>query len=91
MMTDYELSNGTVDCADASVEHCPFCGSDDFFYKGNGTYHCDYCNEDFERNDCDFCENCGEQVPFVATENITDEDGTIFCSEKCLNEYYNNI
>ena len=88
MLTNEELFNGTVDCADASVEHCPYCGSDDFYYKGNGIYHCNTCNEDFEYEDCDFCPNCGEQVPFDTTEDITDENGTIFCSKKCLFEYY---
>ena len=86
MLSDYEIINGTLDCADASVEHCPFCGSDYFHYLGEGKYYCDACEKEFEISDCDFCENCGEQVSIE--DNIMDEDGAYFCSQKCLSEYY---
>ena len=88
MMTDYELIHGTLDCADASVEFCPICGSDDKTYMGEGVYHCNTCGENFEKDDCRFCPNCGNQVIEGRDDDNKDSDGNLFYCSNCLNEYY---
>ena len=75
---------------DSSNIKCPICGSEDVqgdynYDYGTTSYHCNFCDEDFNEGDITFCEQCGKQI--VEGENHIIHEDMDFCSKESIIDY----